>query len=185
MPARRPPSRALPAPLRIPTPLLERDFYKILQVDPEADPEVIAAAYHALAAKRHPETDISRVDEVRLAELNRAFDTLQDPDARRAYDEVRSSEFVPVGPGEGSGFRRLAGGALTERMQAGPNGAHVDTLTIGFGRYAGWSLGALARQDPDYLRWLSRHSSGIRYRGAILRLLGEQEEAQAALRSHR
>lgn len=165
--------------------MLERDFYKVLQVDPEADPDVIVAAFRALAAKLHPETDIGRVDEVRLAELNRAFATLQDPVARQAYDEERSSELVPVGPGEGGGFRRLAGGALTERVQAGPNGAHVDTLTIQFGRYTGWSLGALARTDPDYLRWLSRHSSGIRYRGAILRLLGEQEEAQTPLRTHR
>lgn len=158
--------------------MVERDFYKVLQVDPEADPVVIAAAYHALAAKLHPETDISRVDEVRLAELTRALATLQDPVARRAYDERRNSELIPMGPGEGPGFHRIAGGALTERMQAGPNGASVDTLTIGFGRYAGWTLGALVRTDPNYLRWLSRHSSGIRYRGAILRLLGEQEEAR-------
>jgi DnaJ-class molecular chaperone len=162
--------------------VLERDYYKVLQIDPEADPEVIAAAHHALAAKLHPETDISRVDEVRLTELNRALATLQDPVARRAYDAQRSSELVPMGPGEGSGFRRLSGGALTERMQAGPNGAHVNSLEISFGRYAGWTLGALARTDPDYLRWLSRHSSGIRYRAAILRLLGEQEEAQVAAR---
>ena len=163
--------------------MLERDFYKVLQVDPEADREVIVAAHHALAAKLHPETDISRVDEVRLAELNRALATLQDPIARRAYDEHRNSELIPMGPGEGSGFRRLSGGALTGRVQAGPNGAHVDTLTIGFGRYEGWSLGALARTDPDYLRWLSRHSSGIRYRSAILRLLGEQEESRVPLQA--
>jgi DnaJ-class molecular chaperone len=165
--------------------LFERDFYKVLQVDPEADPDVIAAAYHALAAKLHPETDIGRVDEVRLAALNRALGTLQDPVARRAYDEQRSSELVPMGPGEGSGFRRLAGGGLTERMQAGLNGANVDKLTIAFGRYAGSSLGELARRDPDYLRWLSRHSSGIRYRGAILRLLAEQEDARVPQRSQK
>ena len=164
--------------------MLERDFYKVLQVDPEADRDVIIAAHRALAAKLHPETDISRVDEVRMAELNRALATLQDPVARRAYDERRNSELVPVGPGnEGSGFQRLSGGALTERVQAGPNGARIETLTIGFGRYAGWSLGALARTDPDYLRWLSRHSSGVRYRSAILALLGEQEESHVPLRT--
>jgi hypothetical protein len=44
-----------------------------------------------------------------------------------------------------------------------------------FGRYAGWSLQDLARRDPEYLLWLSRHSSGIRYRTeiyAILRTMG-------------
>ena len=45
---------------------------------------------------------------------------------------------------------------------------------IDFGRYAGWSIKQLARHDPDYLRWLSRHSSGIRYRRVI-------EEAFAAV----
>jgi hypothetical protein len=43
--------------------------------------------------------------------------------------------------------------------------------TLDFGRYAGWSVAELARHDPDYLRWLSRHSSGIRYRSAIAKVL--------------
>jgi hypothetical protein len=40
-----------------------------------------------------------------------------------------------------------------------------------FGRYAGWGLRDLARQDPEYLLWLSRHSSGIRYRTEIYSIL--------------
>jgi hypothetical protein len=90
---------------------------------------------------------------------------------------------VPVGPGEnGADYQRVGSGALSERVQAGPHGEHVASLTIEFGRYAGWTLGAIARQDPEYLLWLSRHSSGIRYRSAILRLLREQEEQRAAHR---
>ena len=163
--------------------MLDQDLYRVLQVDPEADPDVITAAYTALAAKLHPAKDLTGTHEVLLAALKRAYATLKDPAARRAYDEERNSDMVPMGPGhDGNGFHRLASGPLTERMQAGPNGARIDSLTISFGRYAGWSLGALARQDPDYLRWLSRHSSGIRYRGAILRLLGEQEETHVPLR---
>jgi hypothetical protein len=42
---------------------------------------------------------------------------------------------------------------------------------LGFGRYAGWSLGDIARKDPDYVLWLSRHSSGIRYRTEIYGIL--------------
>ena len=30
----------------------------------------------------------------------------------------------------------------------------------------------LAAIDPDYLRWLERHPSGVRYRGEIHRVLG-------------
>jgi uncharacterized protein (DUF3820 family) len=80
-----------------------------------------------------------------------------------------------VGEAENDEHQRLAMGALTERIQAGRNGEGVANVMIDFGRYAGWTLGELARQDPDYLRWLARHSSGIRYRGAILRLLAESE----------
>ena len=43
-----------------------------------------------------------------------------------------------------------------------PSGSVLD-----FGRYAGWSIGQLARHDPDYLRWLCRHSSGIRFRAEV------------------
>jgi len=42
---------------------------------------------------------------------------------------------------------------------------------LDFGRYAGWSLGDLARHDPNYLRWLSRHSSGNRYVSASISCL--------------
>jgi curved DNA-binding protein CbpA len=160
--------------------VFERDLYKVLQVDPEADPDVIAAAYETLAGKLNPRRDLTGVHGVRLAELKRAYATLGDPAARRVYNQQRSIDLVPMGPGDdGHGYPRLATGTLTERVQAGPNGEHVDLLTITFGRYAGWTLGSLVRQDPDYLRWLSRHSSGIRYRSAILRLLGEQEEQRA------
>jgi curved DNA-binding protein CbpA len=158
----------------------ERDFYKVLQVDPDADADVIAAAYEVLTGKLNPRTDRTGIHEVRLAELNRAYQTLRDRAARRAYDQERSKELVPMGPGEtGTDYIRLGSGPLTERVQAGLNGANVASITLEFGRYAGWTLGAIARQDPEYLEWLSRHSSGIRYRSAILRLLREQEEQRA------
>lgn len=158
----------------------ERDFYKVLHVDPEADADVIAAAYEVLSGKLNPRTDRTGIHEVRLAELNRAYHTLRDRAARRAYDQERGKELMPMGPGEpGTDYLRLAAGPLTERVQAGLNGANLASMMLEFGRYAGWTLGAIARQDPEYLLWLSRHSSGIRYRGAILRLLGEHEEQRA------
>jgi hypothetical protein len=48
-----------------------------------------------------------------------------------------------------------------------------------FGRYAGWALRDLARHDPDYLLWLSRHSSGIRYRTEIYSILGSMGRSAA------
>jgi DnaJ-class molecular chaperone len=162
--------------------VFEKDLYKVLQVDSEADPDVIAAAHKALARKLHPETDLTGVHEVRMAELNRALATLSDPAARRAYDEQRASQLVAVGPGmDGNEHGHLAAGALTERVQAGLNGEGIAAMKLDFGRYAGWTLGEIARQDADYLRWLSRHSAGIRYRSAILRLLAQQEHVRVPL----
>lgn len=162
-------------------PVFEEDFYKVLQVDPEADHDVIAAAYKALARKLHPSTDLTGVHEVRMAALDRAFAILSDHSRRREFDRQREGQLVAMGPGNGTAngnghdeMPRLAHGALTERVQAGMNGANVASMTLDFGRYAGWTLGDLARQDPDYLRWLSRHSSGLRYRSAILRLLAQE-----------
>ena len=52
-----------------------------------------------------------------------------------------------------------------------PPSAQGGGSVLNFGRYAGWSLPELARRDPDYLLWLSRHSSGIRYRTEIYSIL--------------
>jgi curved DNA-binding protein CbpA len=168
----------------------DRDFYKVLQVDPEADHDVIAAAYRALAGKLKPDRELTGVHQVRLAELDRAFAVLSDPAQRRDYDEQRERRLVAVGPGDDGNdgwdaIPRLAQGALSERVQAGYKGARVANMVLDFGRYAGWTLGELARQDPDYLRWLARHSSGIRYRSAILRLLSETETNRTPLHVQR
>ena len=176
--------------------MTDTDFHKLLQVDREADLDIIQAAHRVLASRLHPERDLTGVDEIRRNELDRALAILSDPFRRTAYDQQREFEMVAVGPGKprdrhGAGdadledHQRLAMGALTERIQAGRNGEGLANVTLDFGRYAGWSLGELARQDPDYLRWLARHSSGIRYRGAILRLLAETESQHVPSRFQR
>ncbi len=55
-------------------------------------------------------------------------------------------------------------------------------MTIDFGRYQGWTLKDLAKHDPDYLRFLSRHSSGVRYRNQIAQLLPDLSEPAAPSR---
>jgi hypothetical protein len=52
-----------------------------------------------------------------------------------------------------------------------PPAAAAPGSVLTFGRYLGWSLRDLARRDPEYLLWLSRHSSGIRYRTEIYGIL--------------
>jgi curved DNA-binding protein CbpA len=155
---------------------LERDFdaYRLLQIDPLAEEIVLDAAYRALAKQYHPEGDSP--NPARMADINRAYALVRTPELRRRYDTER--KFHPVGPAPAapsptsdlrSRLQReeFINGNGQEDGQIGPGS------TLDFGRYEGWRLRDLARRDPDYLRWLARHSSGIRFRTAIDQVLRE------------
>ena len=62
------------------------DYYAIIQVAPQADKEVIEAAYRRLAAKYHPDVNRSPGATERMKLLNAAYEVLSDPEKRRAYD---------------------------------------------------------------------------------------------------
>lgn len=61
-----------------------------------------------------------------------------------------------------------------QRVPVGPGGASssFDPTRLDFGHYAGHTIEELAEIDPDYLQWLERHPSGVRYRAEIQRVLG-------------
>jgi curved DNA-binding protein CbpA len=66
------------------------DPYKVLQVDPEAEGEVIAAAYKRLARLHHP--DVSQDPEAvdKMVRINQAWEMLRDPARRAAVDRART-----------------------------------------------------------------------------------------------
>ncbi len=146
---------------------MEREFdaYRTLQIDPHAETFVVEAAYRALARHYHPDGEAP--DEARMAVINRAYALVRTPAARGQYDAER---LTAVGPGPvvvaPAPFDPWAGRDAVAATPS-PNGSSV----LDFGRYAGWSLRDLVRKDPDYLRWLARHSSGFRYRSEILELI--------------
>lgn len=74
----------------------------------------------------------------------------EEPNERKAF-AVGDDPKVPVGPGASSSF---------------------DPTRLDFGHYAGKTIEELAHEDPEYLHWLERHPSGVRYRGEIQRVLG-------------
>jgi curved DNA-binding protein CbpA len=178
---------------------IQRDYYKVLQVDPEASAEVITAAYKTLAKRLHPETDLTGVHEIRMAELSRAYDVLHDPVARQQYDIEREDRLHPVGPGVEPEPIRIPvlvappqrhtsadgtpdGDSMVARsmengqpppLTSAETSMSAGDLRLDFGRYEGWSLYDLVKRDPAYLRWLARHSSGLRFRREISRVLGE------------
>jgi hypothetical protein len=49
---------------------------------------------------------------------------------------------------------------------------------LDFGRYAGWTIRAVAMQDPEYLEWLMRSQAGRMYRAEIVSRLRERREGQ-------
>lgn len=136
------------------------DPYSVLQVLPNADQEVVNAAFKALALKYHPDHDATRRAADKMAELNRAYAILRDPSARAAHDRARRSTIAGISVAASA---RPAGGP--------PPSSPSQGSVLTFGRYTGWSLRDLARHDPDYVLWLSRHSSGIRYRTEIYGIL--------------
>ena len=135
------------------------DAYKILQVEPDCEDEVLRGADRARAMTYHPDHDDTRYAARRMAELNEAYALVRDPVMRARYDTARRRLSSPVQPAPGVGAPAPARSAT-----AGSR--------LPFGRYEGWTLRDLARQDPDYLRWLSRHTSGLRYRTEIYAILG-------------
>ena len=68
------------------------DPYKTLQVDPEAEDEVIQAAYRRLARKYHPDLAETAEAATRMAAINAAWELIGDPAARRAFDRERSTD---------------------------------------------------------------------------------------------
>lgn len=65
------------------------DYYKVLQVDPSAEPEVITAAYRRLAFKYHPDTNKSPDAEARMRRINEAYEVLSNPVRRAEFDRAR------------------------------------------------------------------------------------------------
>ena len=72
------------APVNIPDP------YKTLQVDPEAEDEVIEAAYRRLARKYHPDVAPGPEAQDRMVRINQAWEMLRDPTRRAAVDRARA-----------------------------------------------------------------------------------------------
>ena len=212
------------------------DLYKVLQVDPEADPEVVQAAYRRLARKFHPDVAPGPEAAARMTAINAAWAVLGDPEERRAYDHERAAvaEKAPpepaspagaaagrpgsaspgprpastrpgtaatarppetVSPDWTSGRSSVGGGYDPRTMRAadgtgaaGPPPGHPSGTVLTFGRYAGWSIGEIARTDVDYLEWLDRAPIGRAYRDEldiVLRRLGRRRAGPAAADARR
>ena len=69
------------------------NYYKILEVDKDASPEVIEKAYKALVKKYHPdlqESNMRQNAEERIKLINEAYEVLSNPISKAKYDETLS-----------------------------------------------------------------------------------------------
>src|SRR5574340_1049036 len=63
----------------------EQDYYAILEVERTADDEALRLAYRRLAWRYHP--DVAGLDAIsKMQVVNAAYQTLSDPERRKAYD---------------------------------------------------------------------------------------------------
>ena len=67
-----------------------KDYYKLLQVAPDASPEVIQMAYKALAKKYHPDLNPGQEEaaQEKMKDVNEAYEILSDKDKRWQYDQI-------------------------------------------------------------------------------------------------
>jgi len=159
------------------------DPYHILQVSPAAEQEVLHAAFRALAMKYHPDRDSSARAARRMMELNQAYAMVREPELRAQVDKSRRTARVPF---DAASIPPMNGRTMNGRAEPSPlmqrrgtinATANATATKLESGRYAGWSLKDLAGHDPDYLKWLARHSSGLRYRKEISLILGAKAVA--------
>ena len=174
---------------------LPPDPYKTLQVDTEAEEEVVAAAYRRLALKYHPDTAGPEASP-RMAAINAAWEVLGDPVRRAMFDRERAvnaslerarasrapaPETGAARPREPETVSRdwttgrsSVGGGYDASMHtadgdgaAGPPPGNPSGSVLNFGRYNRWSLGEIARADLEYIEWLDRTPIGRPYRDEI------------------
>src|SRR5687768_369868 len=73
------------------------DPYRVLQVAPTAEQEVVNAAFRALALKYHPDRDGSAAAVQRMKQLNEAFALVRDPLLRAQWDAAQKDAARPIG----------------------------------------------------------------------------------------
>ena len=135
------------------------DHYRVLQIQPDAVPEVVAAAYRALARLHHPDLG---GDARTMAAVNDAWEVLGNPVRRAEYDAAR------VAP---ASRPPVATTPSPDAPLAARRHAQTTATVMDYGRYAGWRLDEIARHDRPFLEHLARVPSGVRYRAEIYRLL--------------
>jgi len=109
----------------------EQDHYEVMDLPPSASDAEIKRRYRSLMRRIHPDANRSPDANRQAARVNRAYETLGDPERRRAYDASRRSE-----------TRSLIGNGRSETWQA---------RRAADRRYAAWAA------EPDWEEIVAEH----------------------------
>ena len=109
------------------------DYYDLLNVSRDADPETLKRAYRRLARQYHPDVNKEPGAEERFKEIGRAYEVLSDPEKRARYDQF----------GEAG-----VGGAAGGMPDMGDIGGFADLFESFFGGGAATGRGSRQRQGP-------------------------------------
>ena len=115
---------------------LTKDYYRLLEVDEDADQAAVKKSYLRLAQKLHPDANPGddKASE-RFKEVSEAYSVLSDPDRRKEYDQVRrlgAAGFAGGSGPHGGGAGNFAGGRVRFEDILGGMGANLGGL-FGFG----------------------------------------------------
>jgi curved DNA-binding protein len=110
-----------------------KDYYKVMGLSRTATQDEVKRAYRKLARKYHPDVSKEKDAEAKFKELGEAYEVLQDPEKRAAYDRLGSNwkageDFRPP-PNWDEGFEFKGGG-----FTGGDAGAFSDFFGQLFGR---------------------------------------------------
>ena len=118
--------------------LKQKDYYKTLEVDKNADAAQIKKAYRKLAKKYHPDTNGGNPGaEEKFKEVTEAYNILSDPEKRKLYDKYGSAAFEEgFSPEqEGNYYQDFGGGnGATLHFEGGDMGDMFDDM---FGSFFG------------------------------------------------
>jgi curved DNA-binding protein CbpA len=157
----------------------EIDPYELLGVSRTATTKQIRAAYVARARTAHPDIVGGRGLDVMRA-LNDAWAVLKDARRRADYDAASRAqpgtvEGATSGRASGAGATAGAAGAVAGRPfwtgAMGKPPGRPSGPVLGFGIFAGWSIGEVARRDRGYLQWLRDRPEARAIRPDIERIL--------------
>ena len=83
----------------------QQDYYDILGVSRDADPDTLKNAYRRLAKKLHPDVNTDESSEAQFKDLNEAYGVLSDSEKRAAYDRYGHEGLKGMGANDfSSGF---------------------------------------------------------------------------------